>query len=86
MTGEDPEVEVACPLSNDSSARVADAIQKALRRDGGPIVQDLLDAGAVVEGASVYADAIYATFRVEDDDYRRVRAVDRTDGDDEPEE
>jgi hypothetical protein len=82
MTDEDPEVEVACPIGEDSCREVAAAIQDALRRDGGPLVQDLLDAGASVESASVYPDAIYATFVVEDTRYENVRAVDRTDGDD----
>jgi hypothetical protein len=80
MTEQDPEVEVATPLSPDSSARLADVICTVLREDGGPIVQDLLDSGASVESASVYSDAIYATFLVDEGDYRQVQVVDRTDG------
>lgn len=86
MKRADPEVEVGLPLSNDTKARLADAVQKALRDEGGPIVEDILDAGGVVESATIYADAIYATFVVDEEDYREVLIVDQTEGDGEPDE
>jgi hypothetical protein len=85
MNGDDPEVEVATTLTDTSATHIGEALITVLRDDGGPMVQDLLDAGAEVKSATVYADAVYATFTVDEGDYEEVRKVDRTDDDDEGE-